>query len=384
MKFFKKSPLLLSVGIMASTGCGPVKHSGTETAVIPLERSDFQTTIDGKGTDLFTLQNSSGMKAAITNYGGRLVSLMVPDREGNYDDIVLGFDSIDGYLNAIEIYFGALIGRYANRIGQGEFGLDGNTYQLDQNNDGNHLHGGPGGFHNVVWDAEQLDDQNLRLQYISEDGEEGYPGRLTVSVLYSLTSDNELRIDYTAITDENTVVNLTNHAFFNLKGAAGGTINNHQLMINADDYTPVDATLIPTGEIGPVEHTPFDFNEMTPIGERVEADDPQLEHGLGYDHNFVLAKKEGQPLGLAAKVFEPNSGRTMEVYTTEPGIQFYGGNFLDGSDIGKEGKPYEYRTAFCLEPQHFPDSPNQPQFPSAMLRPGDLYQTMSVYRFYSE
>ena len=363
------------------SGCRPGTAQEDETSVLPVSREDFQTELNGKQTDLFVLQNEEGMKVAITNYGGRIVSWMVPDRNGNYDDIVLGYDSIEGYLNSNEKYFGALIGRYGNRIAGGKFSIDGKEYSLATNNGVNHLHGGPGGFHNVVWDAKQLDDQNLRLTYFSEDMEEGYPGNLQVQVIYSLSDDNELRIDYTAITDEKTVVNLTNHAYFNLNGAASGTINGHELMINADAYTPVDSTLIPTGEIAPVQETPFDFRQSKPIGEDIEADNVQLHHGNGYDHNFVLNKPKKGALSLAAKVYEPESGRVMNLYTSEPGLQFYGGNFLNGSDTGKEGKPYEFRTAFCLEPQHFPDSPNQENFPSTVLAPGQMYYTVSVYEF---
>lgn len=378
---YRSSISIISILFLLIAGCDQPVPSEAE---IQLDRSDFQTEIDGKQTDLFILQNESGIKTAITNYGGRIVSLLVPDRNGVYDDVVLGFDTIEGYLNANEIYFGALIGRFGNRIAGGEFNLDGETYSLATNNGPNHLHGGPGGFHNVVWEADQLDDQHLKLTYISKDGDEGYPGRLHVQVLYSLTKENELRIDYTAFTDQKTVINLTNHAFFNLAGAASGSINDHKLMLNAEQFTPVDSTLIPTGEITTVEDTPFDFREPVAIGERVDQNNEQLEYGLGYDHNFVLNKESDGSLVMAARVHEPESGRTMEIATTEPAIQFYGGNFLDGSDIGKKGEPYEYRTAFCLEPQHYPDSPNQPGFPSTVLEPGDLYYTMSLYTFYSE
>lgn len=341
---------------------------------------DFKSTVHGKKTDLYTLQNKEGMQVAITNYGGRIVSWLAPDRNGEFDDIVLGFDSIDGYLNANEIYFGALIGRYGNRIADGKFSLNGQDYELATNNGPNHLHGGPGGFHNVVWDALQLDKQHLVLTYISKDGEEGYPGNLKVRVDYILTDDNELKIDYTASTDKHTPVNLTNHAFFNLGGATSGTINNHELMIEADYYTPVDSTLIPSGEIAAVEGTPFDFTDLKSIGTDLQEDNEQLEFGKGFDHNFVLNEKSTKRLTRAAKVYEPQSGRVMEIYTTEPGLQFYGGNFMDGSDIGKEGKPYKYRTAFCLEPQHFPDSPNQDNFPSTTLEPDSIYHSLSVYK----
>ena len=346
-----------------------------------LDAMAFQTEIDGKQTDLFKLENSQGMKIYITNYGGRIVSWNVPDRSGEMADIVLGYDSIEGYLNSNEVYYGALIGRYGNRIANGRFELNGKEYRLDINNPPNHLHGGPKGFHNVVWDAKQIDDKHLRLQYFSENGEEGYPGNLQVQVQYMLNDNNELKIDYTATTDEKTIVNLTNHAFFNLAGAASGTINNHELMVNADHYTPVDSTLIPIGEIEAVEGTPFDFTSSKAIGADLEAENEQLSYGLGYDHNFVLRKEQPGALELAARVYEPGSGRVMEVLTTEPGIQFYGGNFLNGSDIGKEGKPYEFRTAFCLETQHFPDSPNQPNFPSTTLEANEIYHSVSVYRF---
>lgn len=368
-------PLMISIVLLSCTG-----EPSTRNPELPVDREDFQTEINGKQTDLYILQNRNGMKLAITNYGGRIVSWMATDRDGKFDDVVLGFGNIEGYLNANAVYHGALIGRYGNRIAGGRFRLDGREYTLATNNGPNHLHGGPGGFHNVVWEAEQLDEQHLRLEYYSEDGEECYPGNLQVQVLYILTDANELKVDYTAVTDKPTVVNLTNHAYFNLGGAATGTINDHLLTLNADRYTPVDTTLIPTGELAPVENTPFDFREPIPIGERVEADHTQLEHGNGYDHNFVLNKQVEGALALAARAVDPESGRQLEIRTTEPGIQFYGGNFMDGSDIGKKGEPYEFRTAFALEPQHFPDSPNKPSFPSTVLRPGALYHTLTLYK----
>ncbi len=377
------SNLLFSCLCLALAGCG-AGSSGSAQSQLPVNPEKFRTEIDGKQTDLFILSNAQGMQVAITNYGGRIVSWMAPDRDGDFDDIVLGFDSIEGYLNANEVYFGALIGRYGNRIAGGKFSLDGTEYTLATNNGPNHLHGGPGGFHNVVWDAELLDKQNLRLTYFSEDMEEGYPGNLQVQVIYSLDEDNKLRVDYTAFTDEKTVVNLTNHAFFNLAGAASGTINNHELMIDADAYTPVDSTLIPFGEIAPVQGTPFDFRQAKAIGRDLETDNEQLEFGMGYDHNFVLNKQREGALSLAARVREPESGRVMRIYTTEPGLQFYGGNFLDASDTGKEGKPYEFRTAFCLEPQHFPDSPNHENFPSTVLEQGSIYHSLSVYQLTAE
>jgi aldose 1-epimerase len=371
--------LALSLFTVILLGC--VNERPSVNNNLTLDPMNFQTEINGKSTDLFKLENDNGVEVYITNYGGRIVSWLVPDRDGNKDDIVLGYDSIEGYLNSNEVYFGSLIGRYGNRIAEGEFELDGVKYTLATNNPPNHLHGGPNGYHNVVWDATQISDKHLRLQYLSEDGEEGYPGNLLVQVHYLLNNDNELMIDYTAVTDQKTVVNLTNHAFFNLAGAGSGTINHHELMINAEHYTPVDSTLIPTGEIAPVSGTPFDFTSSKPIGRDLEQENEQLNHGMGYDHNFVLARQNQGSLELAASVYEPESGRVMEILTTEPGIQFYGGNFLDGSDTGKEGVPYEFRSAFCLETQHFPDSPNQPNFPTTVLEPGEMYHTVTVHRF---
>jgi len=377
MKSFRTLFLQLMIPLVLLSCSGePAPHDPE----LPVSREDFQTEVNGKQTDLYILQNDNGMKVAVTNYGGRIVSWLAPDRNGEFDDVVLGFPSIDAYLNANAVYHGALIGRYGNRIAAGRFTLDGEKYELATNNGPNHLHGGPGGFHAVVWDAKQLDDQHLMLEYTSEDGEEGYPGNLMVRVLYILNDDNELKIDYTAVTDKPTVVNLTNHAYFNLGGAATGTINDHLLTVNADRYNPVDSTLIPTGELAPVDNTPFDFREATPIGRRVDDDNIQLEYGNGYDHNFVLNKEKEGALSPAARVVDPESGRMLEIATTEPGIQLYGGNFMNGSDIGKKGRPYEFRTALALEPQHFPDSPNKPSFPSTVLRPDEYYHTISVYR----
>lgn len=364
--------------------CEADTNSNKQNTTLAVKKSDFQSQINGKQTDLFVLRNKKGMKVGITNYGGRIVSWLAPDHNGNFDDIVPGFDSIGGYLEANEVYFGALIGRYGNRIAEGEFELNGQQYELATNDGPNHLHGGPNGFHDVVWEAEQLDEQHLVLSYFSEDREEGYPGNLSVQVQYILTRDNELKIDYTAVTNDSTVINLTNHAFFNLGGAASGSINDHQLTISGSRYTPVDSTLIPTGEIASVENTPFDFTTSKAIGEELSEENTQLSYGKGYDHNFVLDKDRDQSLTKAARVSDPGSGRTLDIFTTEPGIQFYGGNFLDGSDTGKEGEPYEHRTAFCLEPQHFPDSPNQADFPSTVLEAGKIYHSLSVYRFTTE
>lgn len=345
-----------------------------------IDKSKFDKVVDGKQVALFTLKNRHGTVAEITNYGGKVVSLWLPDRQGNYEDIVLGHDNIEDFVNAKEKYFGALIGRYGNRIANGKFTLNGKQYVLATNNGANALHGGNKGYDAVVWDAKQLNEQTLELSYLSKDGEEGYPGNLTIRVVYQLTDANALKVEYWATTDQSTVVNLTHHSFFNLHGAGNGTINDHLLQINAPYYTPVDEGLIPTGEIATVEGTPFDFQKLIAIGERVEEKDRQLKYGMGYDHNFVI-NQSTEGLHYAAKVVEPVSGRSMEVYTNEPGLQFYGGNFLDGSIIGKRNRPYKFRTAFCLETQHFPDSPNQPHFPSTQLDPGEEYYSICVYKF---
>ena len=345
-----------------------------------IDAAAFGGEFNGKRVELFTLRNANGVVTQITNYGGRVVNLFVPDRDGNFEDIVLGYSDLNGYLNSNEVYYGTLIGRYGNRIAKGQFVLNDSLYKLATNNGPNHLHGGPGGFHNVVWDAVQQDERTLLLSYLSVDGEEGYPGNLQVNVTYELTDDNELKIQYWATTDKPTHVNLTHHSFFNLKGAGEGDVNDHLMQINANYFTPVDEGLIPTGEIRPVEGTPFDFRKLTSIGERIDQDDQQLIYGLGYDHNWILVEAT-EGLTFAAKVVEPASGRTMEVYTNEPAIQFYGGNFLNGSDIGKYGKVYAYRGALCLETQHYPDSPNQPAFPSTVLNPGEEYYSVCVYKF---
>lgn len=326
-----------------------------------------------------TLNNANGLKATITPYGGKVISLWIPDRNGNLGDIVLGYDSASQY-PAGNPYFGALIGRYGNRIGKGKFPIEGTMYQLATNNGANALHGGPGGFHTVMWRVVEAKPNSIELAYTSADGEEGYPGTLQAKVIYTLTDANELTIDYEATTDKPTVVNLTHHSFFNLGGEGVGDILNHKLQIVADKITPVDEGLIPTGEFKSVIGTPFDFNKPTTIGARIDAEDTQLKYGKGYDHNWVL-NREGEGLSLAAVVTEPVTGRVMEVWTTEPGLQFYSGNFLDGSDVGKGGKRYPFRSAFCLEAQHFPDSPNKSQFPSTLLMPGDRYEQKTMYKF---
>ncbi|NEU10504.1 galactose mutarotase [Flavihumibacter sp. R14] len=345
-----------------------------------LKAANFKRDLDGKQVQLFYLKNSNGLEMAVTNYGAKVVSLLVPDKNGKFEDIVLGFDNLDGYLNANEPYFGAAIGRYGNRIAKGRFTLNGKQYDLATNNDPNHLHGGDKGFNAQVWDAKQLDAQTIEFTRLSPDGEEGYPGNLKVTMIYRLTDNNEFNVTYAAETDQPTVINLTHHSFFNLHGAGKGSINDHVLMINAEKYTPVDKTLIPTGKIDPVEGTPMDFLQPTEIGKRVDEDFEQLKFGKGYDHNWVLTgnRNASDPV---ASVWEPKSGRYMEVFTTEPGLQFYGGNFLDGKDKGKGNMPYNFRTAFCLETQHFPDSPNQPAFPSTILKPGDKYTHSCTYKF---
>jgi len=330
--------------------------------------------------DIFTLRNANGAEARITNYGGIVTSLKVTDRQGKLGDVVLGFDTLEEYLKG-HPYFGCIIGRYGNRIGGAKFTLDGKTYTLAANNGPNHLHGGLKGFDKAVWDAKPFQSKlgpALELRYVSKDGEEGYPGNLSVTATYTLTQDNALRLDFTATTDKPTLCNLTHHSYFNL--ACRGDILGHEVMINADTFTPEDSTLIPTGELRPVKGTPLDFTNPTAIGARINLDDEQIRFGKGYDHNWVLNKPAGA-LGLAARVYEPTTGRVMEVLTTEPGMQFYTGNFLDGTHVGKRGWRYEHRHAFCMEPQHYPDSPNKPQFPSTVLRPGEVYRNTIIYRF---
>ncbi len=343
-----------------------------------MTRKSFGTA-SGAPVDLYTITNANGVETSITNYGGRVVTLKVPDRSGNIADIVLGFDNLDGYLKD-NPYFGALIGRYGNRIGNAQFTLDGVVYHLARNDGNNSLHGGTRGFDKVVWTARQQGDNALQLNYLSKDGEEGYPGNLNVTVVYTLTGKNELQIDYTATTDKDTVLNLTNHSYFNLAGQGNGNILQHQVRIDADRFTPVDAGLIPTGELKPVQGTPFDFTTATAIGARINADNEQIRLAHGYDDNFVLRGPAGQPK-TAAEVYEPTTGRVMAVSTTQPGLQFYTGNFLDGSIRGKQGKVYNFRDAFCMETQHFPDSPNKPQFPTTVLKSGETFRSHTIYKF---
>ncbi|MDD3079271.1 MAG: galactose mutarotase [Paludibacter sp.] len=352
-----------------------------------MDPKNFDAKIDGKQVSLYTLRNRQGMVAQITNFGGKVVSLWTPDRDNNFADIVTGLKSIYDYQKTNEVFFGALIGRYGNRIAKGRFMLNGTEYSLPINNGKNTLHGGPKGFHNVVWDARPFkNDQNedaLELKYLSKDGEEGFPGNLMVTVIYTLTNDNELRIDYTATTDKPTVVNLTHHSFFNLFGFSGGvakSINSHILKINASTYTPTDDGLIPTGEIAKVKDTPMDFTSPTAIGERVNTDFTALKNGKGYDHNWIL-DKHGDVMTEAVVIYEPSNGRQIRVITNQPALQFYGGNFFDGKEKGKYGEIYTYRTSFALETQHYPDSPNHPDFPSTALNPGQEYHHTCIYKF---
>jgi aldose 1-epimerase len=382
------TPILAVALALSITSCSDASKSSSDTTqsdstnqAFQLDSTKFQKEIDGKKTNLYILKNKSNLQAAFTNYGGRLVSLLVPDSTGKLVDVVVGFDSVEGFVQATEPYFGATIGRYGNRIANGKFTLDGKEYTLATNNGQNTLHGGKKGYQYVVWDAKQPNDHTLELSYLSKDMEEGFPGNLKVKVTYSLTDDNELKMDYEATTDKRTVVNLTNHAFFNLNGEGSGTILNHVLQIYADQYTPVDTTLIPLGKNTPVISTPFDFNTPTTIGKRIDAVDQQLTAGKGYDHNFVLNGTKGLGMTHAATVKGDKSGIIMDIYTQEPGLQFYSGNFMQSKNKFKGGSTDDFRTALALETQHFPDSPNQPGFPSTVLDPGKVYKTSSIYKF---
>ncbi len=342
------------------------------------KKSAFDTTINGKSIRLYTLKNANGLEVKITNYGARIVSLVTPDKNGNFEDIVLGYNSIEDYLND-NMYMGCIVGRYANRIDTGTFTLEGKTYNIPTNDGENMLHGGKVGFDQRIWDAEKQGN-TVRMTYISPHMEQGFPGKLTTHVSYTLTDTNTLQIKYKATTTKPTVVNLSNHSYFNLDGSGDTTILDHIMTINANYFTPVDSTFIPTGEFKSVEGTPFDFRKGVAIGKRINNDNTQLKYAKGYDHNWVL-QKDSNELSLSVKVYEPNSGRVMKIFTTEPGQQFYSGNFMDGSVIGKYGNPYVYRLGLVLEPQHFPDSPNHPNFPSTILNPGETYTHTDVYEF---
>ena len=363
----------IAVALLIFAGCGQKSQKPEEQENMKSEQS----------IKAFTLKNENGCEVKITNFGGKVMSLKVPDKDGNIGDVVLGYETPEEYVDG-NPFFGALVGRYGNRIGDATFTLDGENYELPENDNDNHLHGGPEGFHNVIWNAEQTTQEGndaLKLTYVSEDGEMGFPGKLDVTVIYTLTQDNELKIEYKATTNKKTVLNLTHHSFFNLKDAGKSKMLDHELMINADLFTPVSEDLIPTGEIRPVANTPMDFRKAKNMGDGINSDYQQIQYGNGFDHNWVLNKSERGELSLAASVYEPVTGRKMEVYTTEPGMQFYAGNFLDGSDVGKNNTAYEQRTGFCLETQHFPDSPNQTHFPSPVLKPGEMYTQTTIYKF---
>jgi len=380
----KYSGLAFAVVVLASlfARSGSASPSTSKQGV---KKESFGTLPDGTPVDIYTMTNAKGMEIRATNYGGIVVSLRVPDKKGNLDDIALGFDDLKGYL-ASSPYFGAIIGRYGNRIANGKFTLDGKEYTLAKNNGPNTLHGGLKGFDKVVWNAEPFqnhDGVGIILTYTSKDGEEGFPGNLKAKVTYTLTDNNEWIIDYDASTDKATPINLTQHTYFNLAGEGKGDVLAHILKLNASRFTPVNQTLIPTGEFRPVKGTPMDFTQPTPIGGRINADDEQVRFGRGYDHNFVVDGKGSDPV-LAARVKEPASGRVLEVFTTEPGVQFYSGNFLDGTITGKNGHVYKQRYAFCLETQHFPDSPNHPEFPTTILRPGRTYHSRTSYKMSTE
>ncbi|MBC8770107.1 galactose mutarotase [Arenibacter sp. BSSL-BM3] len=390
MKQIKCSRILVMLAVIALMACRDANKKGIipETAKTnlhtpmesALQQTNFDTIIDGKAVKLFWLENKD-LKMAITNYGGRIVALWTPDRDGNFVDVSIGYPSVKDYVESAESYFGATIGRVGNRIAKGKFSLDGTEYSVVPNNNENALHGGEHGFQDKVWDAEQPDTKTLILRYTSPDMEEGFPGNLTVKLTYSLTDTWAVRIDYEATTDKTTVVNLTNHTYFNLNGEGSGSILNHSLQLYADKFTPVDQGLIPTGELRDVKGTPFDFKVAHTIGARIEEKDQQLTFGGGYDHNFVLNGTKSNGMNHAATVVGDKSGIVMDVYTREPGVQFYCGNFMASDNTLKSGAKDDFRTAFCLETQHFPDSPNQPDFPSITLRPGEVYHTVSEYKF---
>lgn len=353
------------------------------TAQTGITKESFGKTADGQSVDIYTLTNRHGMKARITNYGGIVVSLTAPDRDGKYADVVLGYNDLDSYLKPPFPYFGALIGRYGNRIAKGRFTLNGVEYKLAVNNGENSLHGGLKGFDKVVWTASEVRSAAgpaLDLKYLSKDGEEGYPGNLSVDVVYTLTNNDELKIDYRATTDKDTVLNLTHHGYFNLAGEGNGDILNHRLVLKANRFLPTDAGAIPTGELRNVAGSPFDFLKMTAMGAHINDENEQIKIGNGYDHTWVINGLMGK-LRQAAIVFEPTTGRMMEVWTTEPGVQFYTGNYLDGTAVGKSGKPYQRRNGFCLETQHYPDSPNHPKFPTTTLKKGQTFRSTTVYKF---
>jgi len=370
-----KIELIVATFLLFACACN---YSSENRAGISKEA--FEKTMDDKNISLWTLKNKNGMEMSVTNFGAKVVTLFVPDKDGNFVDVVTGFESIDKYIQSNELYFGAAIGRVGNRIAMGKFTIEGKEYKVIANNGENHLHGGERGLHAVVWDAKQTNQSTLELTYLSKDGEEGYPGNMEIKMIYKLTDDNGFEIEYYATTDKTTLCNLTHHSYFNLSGEGNETITDHQLYINAKGFTITDGGLIPTGEIVPVEGTPLDFTSPTAIGDRIYADYDALLKGFGYDHNFVIDKKE-TGVELVATAVSPVTKIKMDVYTDQPGIQLYSGNFMDGREIGLTGKPYKYRSAFCLETQKFPDAPNKPQFPSIILKPGDTYRHTCIYKF---
>jgi len=372
---------LLVLFVSAALGRDAVPAKGKHQ----VRKEAFGKTADGRPVDLYTLTNSKGMEVRAMTYGGIIVSMRVPDKNGKVADVVLGHDKVDGYL-VNPPYFGAIVGRYANRIANGTFTLDGVKYTLAKNDGPNSLHGGLVGFNKVLWEGKEFKNAKgvgVAFSYLSKDGEEGYPGNLKVRVSYTLTAENQLILDYAATTDKATPLNISQHSYFNLAGEGSGDILGHELMLHADRFTPVDKTLIPTGELRAVQGTPLDFTKSTTIGARISDDYEQLVFGRGYDHNFVINRKDDS-LTLAARVHEPTSGRVLEVYTTEPAVQFYSGNFLDGSIIGKQGHAYKLRNGFCLETQHFPDSPNHPDFPSTIVKPGQAFHSQTIFKFSTE
>lgn len=372
---------VIVLAVFFATGCVP-KHNSKGVELFASEA--FDTVIDGKGVSLYTLTNPSGMSAQITNYGARIVALWVADKNGGFQDVVWGFPNIKGYLESPDVFSGPVVGRYGNRIAKGQFTLDDQQFQLTLNNGNNHIHGGTNGLWNRVWEAERYDnekgEQAVVMTYFSPDGEEGYPGNMNIKVTYTLTLDNTLAIDYEATTDAPTIINLTSHAYFNLHGTSASSTNSHILRINADSYTPTDAELIPTGDVTYVAKTPLDFRTPTPIGERIEEDYEALKMGSGYDHNWVL-NKVPKDVTTAAIVYEPSTGIEMAVITDQPGLQFYSGNFMNGTETGKRGDKHNFRTGIALETQNYPDAPNHPNFPSAVLRPGETYKHVCIYAF---
>ncbi|MDR3184285.1 MAG: galactose mutarotase [Prevotellaceae bacterium] len=374
--------------IMYSLAFAPLLSAcagGSSEGLLLLDKAAFDTVVDGQPVSLYTLDSGNGLVLQVTNYGLRVVSLWVPDKNGHYSDVSIGYENIERYVNNEgERFLGSIVGRYANRIANGAFKLDGKEYHLPQNNNGQTLHGGIKGLDRVVWNVDNVNATAIRFSYLSPDGADGFPGNLKIAVEYSVTPENEFKITYEAETDKPTVVNLSNHTFFNLKGEATGSITGHILTINAGHITPVNTVLIPTGELLPVDGTPFDFRTPVRIGERIGHDHVQLQNGAGYDHNWVLGSAKKDAVELAVTLLEPESGRIMEVYTDQPGVQFYSGNFFDGKANGKYGKPIAFREALALETQHFPDSPNQPSFPSTRLNPGEVYRHTCIYKFKTE